>query len=218
VLKVCASLRTHRRRKAPQLVHSVAVYWLYEYQEIPAGEAGAIRASEITLKLPLTPFPRLAELQKERDEWAAKLADAERRKAREWDWRVAKRFDVWSERRLAAAKRGPNPYPMDVQVQVFHIGDDIAFVAVPMELLSQTGITLRADSPRRDTFVLGYSNGMISYLPTRQASREGGMESKLAYKAYLVPSEIPGDWEPIIRQQALQMLGSGNGNGSGNGS
>ena len=68
---------------------------------------------------------------------------------REWDWRVAKRFDVWSQRRLEAAKTGPNPLPVSVPVQVFALGD-LAIVAVPMELLSQTGIDLRAASPARD--------------------------------------------------------------------
>jgi neutral ceramidase len=205
VLKICARLQTHRRRKEPQLVNSVAVYWLYEYQDIPPGERGEIRATEVQLKLPLVPFPPLAEVQKERDQCAAKLARVEQAGAREWDWRVAKRFDTWSQRRLDAAKNGPNPLPIDVSIQVFHIGD-IAFVGIPMEVLSQTGISLRAASPVRDTFMLGYCNGMISYLPTPEASRAGGMESKLAYKSYFVPSEIPGDWEPVIRQRALELL------------
>jgi hypothetical protein len=94
---------------------------------------------------------------------------------------------------------------VDVPLQVIEIGG-IVFVALPMELMSETGLALRAASPNRELFVLGYSNGMISYLPTPEVSREGGMESKLAYKAYLVPSEIPGDWEPVIRQKALEWL------------
>jgi len=205
VLKVCGTLRTHRQRKEPELVKSVAVYWLYQYEDTKPGKEGSIRVTETTLKLPLVPFPSLAEVQKERDEWAAKLAKTEKSGAREWDWRVAKRFDVWSQRRLDAAKRGPNPMVVDVPLQVIEIGD-LAFVALPMELMSETGFALRAALPKRELFVLGYSNGMISYLPTPEVSREGGMESKLAYKAYFVPAEIPGDWEPVIKQKALEML------------
>jgi hypothetical protein len=131
--------------------------------------------------------------------------DAERRGVRECDWWVAKRFDVWAQRRLEAAMAGPSPWPVSVLVQVIELGD-LAIVAVPMELMTETGISLRSASPKCETFVLGYSNGSISYLPTQQISREGGMESKLAYKNYLVPSEIPGDWEPKIRQAALNIL------------
>ena len=29
---------------------------------------------------------------------------------------------------------------------------------------------------------------------------------KLAYKAYFVPSEVPGDWEPEFRRAALSLL------------
>ncbi|MBI4027910.1 MAG: neutral/alkaline non-lysosomal ceramidase N-terminal domain-containing protein [Verrucomicrobia bacterium] len=205
VLKVCATLRTQRRRKEPQLVQSVAVYWLYEYEEIPAGKAGAIRVAEKQMELPLTPFPPLAEVQREREEWGVKLADAKKRGAREWDWRVVKRFDTWAQLRLEAAKNGPNPLPVQFSLTVFDLGE-IAFVAAPFELMSETGLALRAASPKRHTFVLGYSNGMISYLPTPEISREGGMESKLAYKAYLLPSELPGDWEPAIKRKALELL------------
>jgi hypothetical protein len=205
VLKVCGTLRTHRCRKEPELVQSVAVYWLYQYESIPPGPAGTIRAVEKEMKLPLVPFPPLSEVEKERDEWAGKLAEAERKGAREWDWRVVKRFDVWSERRLAAARSGPNPLPVTFPLTVFDFGE-IAFVAAPFELMAETGIALREASPKKHTFVLGYTNGMISYLPTPEISREGGMESKLAYKGYLVPSEVPGDWEPEFRQAALELL------------
>jgi hypothetical protein len=209
VLKICASLRTHRRRKEPELVHSVAIYWLFDYEPVPPGKNGTIRATEQTLRLPLVPFPPLDEVRREREQLAAKLAELEGRGAREWDWRVAKRFDTWAQRRLDAATRGPNPMPVDVPLQTIQIGDGegrIVIVALPMETMSETGFALRDALPDRHAFILGYCNGMISYLPTPQVSREGGMESKLAYKAYFVPSEIPGEWEPVIRQKALEAL------------
>src|SRR6185295_15206479 len=60
VLKVCGTLRTHRRRKQPELVHSVAVYWLYQYENISPGQEGTIHVTEKEMKLPLAPFPVLA--------------------------------------------------------------------------------------------------------------------------------------------------------------
>ena len=205
VLKICGGLRTQRRRKEPELVHSVAVYWLYQYEEIPAGETGRVRATERMLDLPLVPFPALAEVQAEFDEWAAKLAAAEKQGAREWDWRVAKRFEVWAKGRLEAARSGVNPLTLRFPVTVFDLGE-IAFVGVPFELMAETGQAIRAASSKPHTFVQGYSNGIISYLPTPAVSAEGGMESKLAYKALFIPSEIPGDWEPIVQKQVLEML------------
>ena len=205
VIKVCATLRTHRRRTEPQLVQSVAPYWLYGYENIPPDAEGSVRAMETTLTLPLVPFPSLTEVQLEREQYAARLANAESNGARECDWRVAKRFDLWAQRRLNAATTGPNPWLISVPLQTIEIGD-IAFIAAPMELMAETGMSLCSAFPKRTTFVLGYSNGMISYLPTPEVSREGGMESKLAYKHYLVPAEIPGDWEPQIREAAVNLL------------
>ena len=70
--------------------------------------------------------------------------------------------------------------------------------------MSDTGTCLR-EICGPDTFVLGFSNGIVSYLPTPEISREGGMEARLGYKAYLIPSEVPGDWEPLIREALLNL-------------
>jgi len=94
---------------------------------------------------------------------------------------------------------------ISVSIQLLKIGN-IALLAIPLEVMAETGNALRAAFQEHETFALGYSNGVISYLPTPEVSREGGMESKLAYKNYLVPAEIPGDWEPRIRQTAIQLL------------
>jgi len=205
VLKVCASLRTHRRRKAPVLVQSIAVYWLYEFEEITPGEAGTIEVVETWMELPLAPFPALGEVRRERDEWAARLAEAQRNKAREWEWKPLQRFGYAAQLRLDAAQNGPHPATVKFPLQVIRIGD-IIFMAMPFETMSETGTALREAAPQSDTFVLGYSNGMVSYLPTPEISAEGGMEAWLAWKNYLLPAEVPGDWEPQIKKRFLELL------------
>ena len=179
---------------------------MYEYESIEAGPIGRVQASEIWMELPLEPFASVEEMTADRDEWAKKLADATDRGAREAEMAVAVRFATWSERRLAAALNGPKPLTVHFPVQTIRIGN-VAIVAVPFETMSETGTrnTSRC-ALNPDTFVLGYCNGMVSYLPTPQVSIEGGMEARLGYKAYLVPSAIPGDWEPTIRKQCLDML------------
>ena len=73
----------------------------------------------------------------------------------------------------------------------------LKILAIPFEAMAETGLALREELGP-DTFVLGFSNGLVSYLPTPEISAEGGMEAKLGYKAYLVPAEVPGTWEPAI--------------------
>ncbi|HVF09251.1 MAG TPA: neutral/alkaline non-lysosomal ceramidase N-terminal domain-containing protein [Abditibacteriaceae bacterium] len=205
VVKVCSTLRTHRRRKEPLLVQSVAVYWLYEYEPISPGGEGSVRVQEIHMQLPLTPFAPLEEIERERATWAERLSDARQRSVREAEMNVAVRFDYWSQLRLNAARNGPNPATVEFPIQVIQLGE-LAFVALPFEVMAETGLELRAAVPQRNTFVLGYSNGLVSYLPTPQVSRDGGMEAKLGYKNYLLPSELPGAWEPQIKERTMDLL------------
>lgn len=205
VLKIAQDMRTHRKRSEPKLVQSVGVYWLYEYEPVPPGPEGNVRVDHINMELPLTPFPDFGELRKERHEWAARLEEATTQHQSEWVINPLQRFDHWAQRRLDAAMDGPNPLTVTFPLQTIRI-DGLIIVALPFEAMMETGLDLREALGGGDTFVLGYSNGIVSYLPTPNISAEGGMEAKLGYKSYLLPSEVPGDWEPKIKQQVLEIL------------
>jgi neutral ceramidase len=198
VVEVAQTLNTFRRRKEPVFVESVGRYWLFEYAEIAAVPAARIAARTAEITLPLTPFPSRAEVEAERDSWAARLDTARQAGGEGWQTGPLVRFLHWANLRLAAATSGPNPVTITFPLQALSIGP-LLFCAIPFEAMAETGLALVA-ALGPDTFVLGFSNGLVSYLPTPEVSREGGMEARLGYKAYLVPSEVPGDWEPRIRE------------------
>ena len=77
---------------------------------------------------------------------------------------------------------------------------------VPNRIKRYEEANLHGSNFTEQSLFLGYTNGMISYLPTPEISREGGMEATLAYKAYFIPSELPGDWEPEFKRRALELL------------
>ena len=203
VIKVAQSLRTNRRRAEPTLVESVARYWLYSYEQVPEGEPAKITATEASLTLPLTPFPDFVKVEEERAEWAEKLKQARDSGRSEWSVAPLVRFDYWAQKRMACAQVGINPATVTFPLQRIRIGP-LQIVAIPFEVMSETGTSLR-ETFGSDTFVLGFSNGIVSYLPTPEISQEGGMEAKLGYKAYLIPSEVPGDWEPLIRKRISRV-------------
>jgi hypothetical protein len=205
VIKTGSALRAHRRRAQPKLIESVAVYWLYEYENIPPGPEGKIRVEETRMELPLLPFEPIAQIENEATQWQLQKSEAESKRAAESVRNINQRFAFWAEKRLAAARRGPNPFPVQFPVQLIRLGD-IAFLSLPFEPMAETGLAIRRSSPIPYTFVLGYSNGTVSYLPTPEVSLEGGMEAKLGYKNYLLPAELPGKWEMQIKQTAAQML------------
>lgn len=87
----------------------------------------------------------------------------------------------WIRLRLAEAsaalpslERGELPR-IDADLSVVRLGD-CALVFVPAELFSALGVEIRQRSPARHTMVVGYTDGMLWYVPTREAFAEGGYE------------------------------------------
>lgn len=159
---------------------SVAPYWLCEWKALPPGQHGSIHIAEREMELPLTPFPPLAEVERERAEWAATLNAVRQRNAPEWERNVAERFDHWWQARLDATRSGADPRTIRFAVQVLR-WNELTLVGIPFETMVETGLQLCVESSQANTFVLGYRN-------------------------YLVPSEVPGDWEPAIRRAALELI------------
>ena len=63
-------------------------------------------------------------------------------------------------------------------VRFLIINDDIALWAAPVELFCEISMGVRDRSPFPHTFYFGYANGWLGYLPTRQAFKEGGYETR----------------------------------------
>jgi hypothetical protein len=93
-----------------------------------------------------------------------------------WDDRVhttnsAQLFPLGYQRGLVAMyrdMRARRDVPLEAEVQAVAVGD-AAIVANPFELFNTPGLDIRRQSPFNGaTFVLGYSNDYLGYLPTPQ--------------------------------------------------
>jgi hypothetical protein len=62
-------------------------------------------------------------------------------------------------------------------VRFLRINADTALWAAPLELFCEIAMEVRAKSPVKNTFYVGYANGWLGYLPTAQAFPEGGYET-----------------------------------------
>lgn len=75
---------------------------------------------------------------------------------------------------------------LPVEIQAIHIGD-VSFVGVPAEYFVEYGLQLKlAASPKR-AYVVGHANGMIGYVPTREAFRRGGYETTFGPPSRMAP-------------------------------
>ncbi len=88
-----------------------------------------------------------------------------------------------------------------IEMQAIALGD-VAIVAFPVELFTEFGRRVKAESPFPDTIVATLANGWHGYAPTQEAFTRGGYEPRFAYPSRLVPEA--GD---LMSGAALELLG-----------
>ena len=66
--------------------------------------------------------------------------------------------------------------PLEAEVQVIALSDDLAIVALPGEMFVELGLAIKKASPFRRTFIAELANDYIGYVPNRSAYAEGEYE------------------------------------------
>jgi hypothetical protein len=89
------------------------------------------------------------------------------------------------EKLQAQGKTLPDPYPYPVQV--WRLGADQLFVALGGEVVVDYALSLKAKYGQ-STWVFGYANDVMAYVPSHRVWTEGGYESG-AFNVYGVPAE-----------------------------
>lgn len=122
----------------------------------------ALRVRAETLKLPLAP-----------------VSDADLAKAEEVVKRLNEPQTTFLEKVKAfqaldvAARQGR---PLEVEVQVIALGNEVAIVSLPGEVFTEIGLAIKQASPFRHTIIVELANGSIGYIPNRTAYPEGNYE------------------------------------------
>jgi neutral ceramidase len=93
---------------------------------------------------------------------------------------------------------GRNGQPLEAEVQVIALGDQVAFVGLPGEIFAETGLTMKQDSPFPNTIVAALANGVLGYIPNRQAYRQGAYE--------VVSSRCAAGSAEMLLDSALRQL------------
>jgi len=110
----------------------------------------------------------------------------------------------WRDTTLDRLSRGAAPDHTEIDVQAFRIGP-ARFAAIPAEVFSRMADDLRAACGSQ-TYVAGYANGNIGYLPFREIYEEGKYEAELAFIVYRRDfMTAPGGFE-LVRDRATDLL------------
>jgi neutral ceramidase len=169
-------------------------------------EGAPLAARGDPLPLPLQPPPSPKECRALRDAEAARLREAESRAPAggEYALRPPRAMVEWAADLLRLSESPEPPRTVPLELQCLRIGD-LAVVAMAGEAFIDLGRAIVARSPAPHTLVLGYSNGLIGYLPTAASFPLGGYEVDTAYR-YFGTLMVTDACESLIVEEAARRL------------
>jgi hypothetical protein len=177
-VKVAANIRTNVRAGKRVPLGNIPNILFTPWVPVEGETCIFLGATEEIVKLEFDQLPTLEQAEEIRTKWKKTLADRQTNGAQDWEIRVAIRFAEWSEKLVQAVRNG---HPTaDLTAQVIRV-NDIVFAGLNAEIFYETGMTIRGKSPFKDTFVMGYTNGSISYLPRAEDYPKGGWKINESY-------------------------------------
>lgn len=94
--------------------------------------------------------------------------------------------------------RGEYPYP----VQVWRLGDDVTWVTLGGEVVVDYALRLKKELAPGKTWVMGYANDVMAYIPSLRVLKEGGYEGGGAMLYYGLPSI----WGPRVEELIVENV------------
>ncbi len=88
--------------------------------------------------------------------------------------------------------------PAEVQVLFM---DEYAWVGIPAEYFVEHGLRIKEKSHPTRAWIVGHANGMLGYVPTRQAFERGGYETTFAGSSQMAPET--GD---LLAEAAIGLI------------
>jgi hypothetical protein len=159
-------------------------------------------AVEAVLAAPMTPVRGgLVESYTEIDLPLAPLPTRERlvQDTQSPDRYVARRARLLLEKLGREGKLRPSyPYP----VQAWQLGKDLTLVALGGEVVVDYALRLKKELGPGNTWVAGYSNDVMAYIPSLRVLKEGGYEGGGAMVYYGLPTV----WSPRVEEVILAAV------------
>jgi hypothetical protein len=95
------------------------------------------------------------------------------------------------------------PYP----VQVWQFGSGLTFIALGGEVVVDYALRFKAEYGWEDTWVAGYSNDVMGYIPSLRVLKEGGYEGGGAMVNYGRPGPLAPEVEEVIARKVHELVG-----------
>ena len=148
--------------------------------------------------LPAKRFPTVEEARETAKLEKEKYNNLEKKGASHGEMRIAYTSMEGAQRILKLVETGIGQLKkIETEMQAFRIGDCVLF-AEPGELFIEIALDIRRNSKLKNTFVVGYANDSVGYIPTKKAYEEGLYET---FSTLLSP-----DAGQIVRDTAVELI------------
>jgi len=184
-LKIAAGIRTNTRPGERKPLGNIPNILFTPWEPVTGDTCTHLAAAEDTIPLEYIELPPLDQAHAILAGWERTLEERGNGEAQEWEIRVAVKMEAWARRLVDAVEHGHPTF--DLKLQVIRI-NDIVIAAMNVETFFETGLEIKARSPVPDTFVLGYTNGSMAYLPRAQDCPDGGWKLEASYA---LPDQLP---------------------------
>jgi hypothetical protein len=133
---------------------------------------------------------------------------AARKGATEGELRVLRFHGVnWARRTEKELRSGSPRTTVKGSIHAVRIGEGV-IVTGPGEVFTEIGLAVKERSPAEVTLYAGYTNGVVSYLPTAAEYRLGGYETVYGNKPFGLPAQVAPDCERILVETGVRLVQS----------
>lgn len=212
VLRVAMGIRTHEKRGERVIFTSLTRNSMYPMIPVEDVET-SLGAVEEKIALPLVNPPSLDEARQILKTREGLLASARAKGTPEHNLRFYMRFCDWARFLVQEVEAGKKTMSVPVHTQALRIGN-LAIASAAGETLVELGLQVRQKSPFPETLFLGYSNGCIGYIPSRNCYPDGGWSASKTYyvpdmlcQSYMLPMHVAPEAGEILVKGAVNLIG-----------
>lgn len=166
-------------------------------------EQDAISVQTYVIDIPLVHHLNMSDLEQFKSKYEEKLQVELRGAWNEVLMQVYKAHIHWTERMMKHMLEGRVLKAVRADIKVIRIGE-LFLVTLPFEVFHDIGLKIKAHFGKRNTLVMGYSNGDFGYLPSKTLYHQSEYETRSAFIYYGYPGPVSEKAEDIILEAIFQ--------------
>jgi len=169
------------------------------YEAIDCSPDISIRCASEQVEVPLQELPPVSVMEQSIEDRTKELGAGVSLEQLQADHLIAYAREVLAEHEAPEPKRSRL-----IEMQAIALGN-AALVTTPGETFIEIGQAIKAASPFEHTFVTGYTNGVIGYLPTANAFDEGGYEVTSSFQFYYGTYFLAPEVEQAVVEAGVRL-------------